>query len=636
MSAATQPETMGFQTEAKQLLHLMIHSLYSNRDIFLREFISNASDACDKLRFEALEKEGLYGDEPDLKIRIEVDEETGTITVTDNGIGMNRDEIIANLGTIARSGTAEFLGALSGDKKKDAHLIGQFGVGFYSGFLVADKLTVESRRADVDGSEAVRWSCDGEAEFTVETIERAQRGTTVTLHLKEDAREYANDWRLRSLVKKYSDHIAVPVEMLKPAPLPSGEDSDEAGEDVVDVPEFERVNAATALWTRPRQDIEDAEYQEFYKHISHDFEDPFAWSHNRVEGKLDYTSLIYIPSHAPFDLYNRDAARGLKLYIQRTFIMDDAEQFLPMYLRFVKGIVDCSDLPLNVSREILQSSPAVDSIRVALTKRALDTLASIASTQPEDYVKLWKAFGTVLKEGPAEDFVNKDKVAGLLRFATTRGRDQLVSLADYIAAMKTRQEKIYYLIADSDAAARNSAYLEVFRKRGIEVLLLSDRIDEWTMSYLNEYDGKALQDISRGELDLGDLAVDDSGGAEEEPRAELNETVLSKIKTVLGDKVQDVRVTNRLTESPACLVIGQGDIGLQMRKIMEAAGQAVPESKPILEINPQHKLIGRLESEEDEQKIEDLIGILFDQAALSAGEQLENPALFVQRINRLL
>ncbi len=636
MSAATQPETMGFQTEAKQLLHLMIHSLYSNRDIFLREFISNASDACDKLRFEALEKDGLYGGEPDLKIRIEVDEEAATITVTDNGIGMNRDEIIANLGTIARSGTAEFLGALSGDKKKDAHLIGQFGVGFYSGFLVADKLTVESRRADVDGSEAVRWSCDGEAEFTVETIERAQRGTTVTLHLKEDAREYANDWRLRSLVKKYSDHIAVPVEMLKPAPLSSGEDSDEAGEDVVDVPEFERVNAATALWTRPRQDIEDAEYQEFYKHISHDFEDPFAWSHNRVEGKLDYTSLIYIPSHAPFDLYNRDAARGLKLYIQRTFIMDDAEQFLPMYLRFVKGIVDCSDLPLNVSREILQSSPAVDSIRVALTKRALDTLASIASTQPEDYVKLWKAFGTVLKEGPAEDFVNKDKVAGLLRFATTRGRDQLVSLADYIAAMKAGQEKIYYLIADSDAAARNSAYLEVFRKRGIEVLLLSDRIDEWTMSYLNEYDGKPLQDISRGELDLGDLAVDDSEGTEEEPRAELNETVLSKIKTVLGDKVQDVRVTNRLTESPACLVIGQGDIGLQMRKIMEAAGQAVPESKPILEINPQHKLIGRLESEEDEQKIEDLIGLLFDQAALSAGEQLENPALFVQRINRLL
>ncbi len=636
MSAATQPETMGFQTEAKQLLHLMIHSLYSNRDIFLREFISNASDACDKLRFEALEKDGLYGGEPDLKIRIEVDEEASTITVTDNGIGMNRDEIIANLGTIARSGTAEFLGALSGDKKKDAHLIGQFGVGFYSGFLVADKLTVESRRADVDSSEAVRWSCDGEAEFTVETIERAQRGTTVTLHLKEDAREYANDWRLRSLVKKYSDHIAVPVEMLKSVPLPSAEDGDEAGEDVVDVPEFERVNAATALWTRPRQDIEDAEYREFYKHISHDFEDPFAWSHNRVEGKLDYTSLIYIPSHAPFDLYNRDAARGLKLYIQRTFIMDDAEQFLPMYLRFVKGIVDCSDLPLNVSREILQSSPAVDSIRVALTKRALDTLASIASTQPEDYVKLWQAFGTVLKEGPAEDFVNKDKVAGLLRFATTRGRDQLVSLADYIAAMKTGQDKIYYLIADSDATARNSAYLEVFRKRGIEVLLLSDRIDEWTMSYLNEYDGKSLQDISRGELDLGDLAADDSGETEAEPRAELSETVLAKIKTVLGDKVQDVRVTNRLTESPACLVIGQGDIGLQMRKIMEAAGQAVPESKPILEINPQHKLVGRLESEEDEQKIEDLIGILFDQAALSAGEQLENPALFVQRINRLL
>ena len=477
MSAAAQAETLGFQTEAKQLLHLMIHSLYSNRDIFLRELISNASDACDKLRFEALEQEGLYEGQSDLKIQIEVDEDEGTITVTDNGIGMTRDEIVSNLGTIARSGTAEFLGSLSGDQQKDSHLIGQFGVGFYSGFLVADKLTVESRRAGTSADEAVRWSCDGEADFTVETIDRAERGTMVTLHLKDDANEYGNDWRLRSLVKKYSDHIAVPVEMLKPVPPPTDGDGEEE-EDIVDVPEFERVNSATALWVRAKKDIEDSEYQEFYKHISHDFEDPLAWVHNRVEGKLDYTSLIYIPGHAPFDLYNRDTARGLKLYIQRTFIMDDAEQFLPMYLRFIKGIVDCSDLPLNVSREILQSSSAVDSIRTALTKRVLDMLDTMATEKPDEYVKVWDAFGTVLKEGPAEDFTNRERIAGLLRFATTRGESDSVSLADYVAAMKTDQEKIYYLIGESEVVARNSAYLEVFRERGIEVLLLSERIDE--------------------------------------------------------------------------------------------------------------------------------------------------------------
>ncbi|PCH53004.1 MAG: molecular chaperone HtpG [Cellvibrionales bacterium] len=634
MSATTQAETLGFQTEAKQLLHLMIHSLYSNRDIFLRESISNASDACDKLRFEALEQEGLYEGQSDLKIQIEVDEDEGTITVTDNGIGMTRDEIVSNLGTIARSGTAEFLGSLSGDQQKDSHLIGQFGVGFYSGFLVADKLTVESRRAGTNADEAVRWSCDGESEFTVETIDRAERGTMVTLHLKDDAKEYGNDWRLRSLVKKYSDHIAVPVEMLKPAPPPM-EGDDDKEEDIVDVPEFERVNSATALWVRTKKDIEDSEYQEFYKHISHDFEDPLAWVHNRVEGKLDYTSLIYIPGHAPFDLYNRDTARGLKLYIQRTFIMDDAEQFLPMYLRFIKGIVDCSDLPLNVSREILQSSPAVDSIRTALTKRVLDLLDTMATEKPDDYAKVWEAFGTVLKEGPAEDFSNRERIASLLRFATTRGESDSVSLADYVAAMKTDQEKIYYLIAESDVVARNSAYLEVFRARGIEVLLLSERIDEWAMQGIPEFDGKQLQDISRGELDLGELGADGSEKADDE-NAERDEKVLEVIKSVLGDKVEDVRITHRLTESPACLVLGQGDMGLQMRKIMEAAGQAVPESKPVLEINTAHKLVSRLETEDDSEKVDDLVGILYDQAALSAGEQLENPALFVQRLNRLL
>ncbi|HBD12123.1 MAG TPA: molecular chaperone HtpG [Porticoccaceae bacterium] len=632
---AAQAETMGFQTEAKQLLHLMIHSMYSNRDIFLREMISNASDACDKLRFEALENDELYQGDADLKIRIDIDEDAGSITITDNGIGMNRDEVIANLGTIARSGTAEFLSSLSGDQKKDSHLIGQFGVGFYSGFLVADKIVVETRRAGAGVDEGVRWSCDGEAEFTVEATPREQRGTAVTLHLKEDAKEYANDWRLRSLVKKYSDHIAIPVEMLKPAPPPADEDADkEKGEDIVDVPEFERVNSATALWTRPKKDIPDEEYQEFYKHISHDYENPLTWSHNRVEGKLDYTSLVYIPSHAPFDLYNRDTARGLKLYIQRTFIMDDAEQFLPLYLRFVKGVVDCADLPLNVSREILQSSPAVESIRGALTKRVLDTLENLAKEKPDDYTKIWQAFGSVLKEGPAEDFANAEKIAGLLRFASTRDSDELVSLADYVAAMKPGQEKIYYLIAESETGARNSAYLEVFRQRGIEVLLLSDRIDEWTMSYIREFEGKQLQDISRGELD--DLGGDNEPEAADKDTADLDEGVIGKIKEHLGDRVSEVRTTRRLTESPACLVLSEADVGMQMRKLMEAAGQAVPESKPILEINAQHELLKRLAAEEDNERIDDLVGVLFDQATLSAGSQIENPALFVKRLNRLM
>ena len=631
MSTATQAETMGFQTEAKQLLRLMIHSLYSNRDIFLRELISNASDACDKLRFEALALEDLYEGDADLKVRIELDEEAGTISVSDNGIGMTREEIIANLGTIARSGTGEFLASLSGDQKKDSHLIGQFGVGFYSGFLVADKLQVESRRAGVAADEAVRWSCDGEAEFTVETIERAERGTTVTLFLKEDAREYASGWRLRGLVKKYSDHIAVPVEMLKPVPAGAEEDGEEA---VSDVPEYERVNAATALWTRPKTDIKDSEYQEFYRHISHDFQDALAWSHNRVEGKLDYTSLIYIPSHAPFDLYNRDTARGLKLYIQRTFIMDDAEQFLPLYLRFVKGVVDCADLPLNVSREILQRSPQVDSMRAALTKRSLDVLETMAREEPANYEKMWQAFGSVLKEGPAEDFANRERIAGLLRFASTRDEQGLVSLADYVAAMKPGQEKIYFLIADTAAAARNSAYLEIFRKQGIEVLLLSERIDEWAMQGIPEFDGKPLQDISRGELDLGELGEQQE--AADEQSSERHQRVVETIKSVLGEQVEAVRVSHRLTESPACLVLGQGDIGAQMRKILEAAGQAVPASRPALEINAEHKLVSRLEGETDAAKIEDLVGLLFDQAKLAAGEQLDNPALFVQRINRLL
>jgi molecular chaperone HtpG len=631
MSATQQAETMGFQTEAKQLLHLMIHSLYSNKDIFLRELISNASDACDKLRFEGLQKPELLEGGDELVIRIEVDDEANTVSIIDNGIGMSRDDIVAHLGTIARSGTAEFCNALSGDEKKDSQLIGQFGVGFYSGFLVADKLVVESRAAGQAADQAVRWSCDGEAEFTVENIEQAERGTKVILHLKDDATEYASDWRLRSLVKKYSDHIAVPVEMLKPTPPPA---EDESEEDIVDVPEFERVNAATAMWTRPRSELSDEDYIEFYKHVSHDFQDPLTWSHNRVEGKFDYTSLIYIPSHAPFDLYNRDGAKGLKLYIQRTFIMDDAEQFLPMFLRFIKGVVDCSDLPLNVSREILQDSPAVDSIRSALTKRVLDQLTKMAKEQPDDYKKIWEAFGSVLKEGPAEDFANKEKIAGLLRFSSTRDGGELVSLADYVATMKTGQDKIYYLIAETDVAARNSPYLEIFRKQGIEVLLLSERVDEWTMSSLQEFEGKPLQDISRGELDLGELG--ESSEEADKETTTISDDLLGRIKTVLADQVDDVRSTTRLTESPACLVLGEGDVGPQMRKILEAAGQPVPETKPVLEINPDHQLLARLQDEQDNDKVEDLVGVMFDQAVLSAGEQLENPALFVQRLNRLL
>ena len=636
MSEAAQAQTMGFQTEAKQLLHLMIHSMYSNPDIFLRELISNASDAADKLRFEALEHPELYEDDPDLVVRIDIDSDANTITISDNGIGMSRDEAIANLGTIARSGTAEFLGSLSGDQKSDSQLIGQFGVGFYSGFLVADKIVVETRRASAPTSEGVSWSCDGEAEFTVDAIDRKERGTSVILHLKDDAKDYANDWRLRSLVKKYSDHIAVPVEMLETLPPKSvDEKGEEDKEEAEIVPQYERVNSATALWTRPRKDIKDEEYQEFYKHVSHDFQDAMSWSHNRVEGKLDYTSLVYIPAHAPHDLYNRDVARGLKLYIQRTFIMDDAEQFLPLYLRFIKGVVDCADLPLNVSREILQSSPAVDSIRSALVKRVLDMLDTLAKEKPDEYKTIWDTFGAVLKEGPGEDFANRERIAGLLRFATTRSDDAMVSLADYIATMKPDQDKIYYLVGDNESAARNSAYLEIFRKKGIEVLIMFDRIDEWTMSHLQEFDGKSLQDISRGELDLGKLA-DEEKDEDSSDKPEDSDAVVGKIKEVLGDRVADVRTTNRLTESPACLVLGQDEMGSQMRKIMEAAGQTMPESKPVLEVNAEHVLIQRLRDESDGDKTADLVGLLYDQAALSAGEQLDNPALFVKRLNRLL
>lgn len=629
-------DTLSFQAEAKQLLHLMIHSLYSNKEIFLRELVSNASDAADKLRFEALEKPELYEDDPDLRVRIELDEKARTITISDNGIGMSRQEAIDNLGTIAKSGTAQFLESLSGDKKKDAQLIGQFGVGFYSAFIVAEKVVVESRKAGLPASQGVRWSCVGEADFTIETIDKPERGTRITLHLKKEEKEFANEWRLRSIVTKYSDHIAIPVEMQK-REVPGNDDEEKKNKKDKN-PEFEVINSATALWTRPKGDIKDEEYKSFYQHISHDFREPLAWSHNRVEGKLDYTSLLYIPAHAPYDLYNRDTPRGLKLYIQRTFIMDNAEQFLSLYLRFIKGVVDSNDLPLNVSREILQSSPAVDNIRTALVKRVLSELEKLAKKKPDDYAVFWKEFGQVLKEGIAEDPANKDRVAGLLRFHSTHASDAnpSVSLADYIGRMKEKQQKIYYLLGENLKALRNSAYLEVFTKHDVEVLLLSDRIDEWMMSYLTEFDGKQFQNISKGELDETLF-----GGKSKEENNEDNQDkepkpLIKQIKDCLADKVEDVRETHRLTDSPACLVYATHDLGAQMRQILEAAGQAVPVSKGVLEVNLDHPLLHKLETEQDEDKAGELIALLYDQALLAAGEQLENPAEFVKRLNKLL
>jgi len=555
-------ETLGFQTEAKQLLHLMIHSLYSNKEIFLRELISNASDATDKLRFEALENSALYEDDGDLRIRIAVDEEAKTIEISDNGIGMSREEVITNLGTIAKSGTAEFLKNLTGDQKQDSQLIGQFGVGFYSSFIVADRVVVETRRAAAGVDEGVRWSCEGEADYQIEQIERPQRGTSITLHLKSEEQEFANDWRLRSIVKKYSDHIAIPVQMLKPAtpPMPGVEDKADDIEDAEIVPEWDAVNDAQALWTKSRNDVSDEDYKEFYRHVSHDFAEPLAWSHNRVEGKQDYTSLLYIPGMAPMDLYQREAARGIKLYIKRTFIMDDAEQFMPMYLRFVKGVLDSADLPLNVSREILQSTPMVDSIRAALTKRVLDMLAKLAKNEPEKYATFWTQFGAVLKEGPSEDNGNREKIAKLFRFASSssEGAEPTVSLADYIERMKEGQDKIYYVTGDSYSVIANSPYLEVFRKHGIEVLLMSDRIDEWMMGYLTEFDGKSFQDVARGELDLSKITGEDpksESNAEADDKADDGEhgELLTRIKSLLEEKVEEVRSTSRLTSSPVRL-----------------------------------------------------------------------------------
>ena len=632
MTAEVKKETLGFQTEAKQLLHLMIHSLYSNKEIFLRELISNSSDAIDKLRFSALADESMLEGQGDYQIQVDIDKEANTIILSDNGIGMNREEVIENLGTIAKSGTAAFLDNLTGDEQKDSQLIGQFGVGFYSAFIVADRVEVHTRKAGEEVESAVLWESHGEAEFSIESQPKEKRGTTITLHLKDECSEFADDWRVRSVIKKYSDHISVPVMMAKPAaPVAEGEDAPESPE-----LEYEAVNSATALWTRSRTDVSDDEYKEFYKHVSHDFEDPQTWSHNKVEGKLEYTSLLYLPSKAPFDMWNRDMSRGLKLYVQRTFIMDDAEQFLPMYLRFVKGVVDSNDLSLNVSREILQQDPAVDSMRSALTKRALDMLAKLAKSKGNDYAAFWKEFGQVLKEGPAEDFANKEKISKLLRFSTTHtdSEEQDQSLEAYISRVQENQEKIYYVVAESFNTAKNSPHLEVFRKKGIEVLLLSDRVDDWLMNHLQEFDGKAFQDVARGELDQS-LDTEEEK-AEQEQIVKESEGLVERLDAVLKGKVEQVRATNRLTESAACLVVGEADMGAQMRRIMEAAGQPVPESLPILEVNPTHPLVQMLDQEPDEDCFADLASVIFDQASLAEGGQLEDPAAFVARLNKLL
>jgi len=623
-------QTMGFQTEAKRLLHLMIHSLYSNKEIFLRELISNASDAIDKHRFAVVADAALAASATDYRIQVSTDKEQKIITIDDNGIGMSREEVIDNLGTIAKSGTAAFMEQLSGDQKQDSQLIGQFGVGFYSSFIVADQVEVVTRKVGEDV--ATRWASAGEDEFTVSEAWREVPGTTITLHLKADAEEFADSWRVRSVIKKYSDHISVPV-MMPEEQTASSDDEAPASDEA---PVWQPVNEAKALWTRSRSDITDDEYQAFYKHISHDFEDALSWSHNAVEGKLEYTSLLYLPRRAPFDLWHREGARGLKLYVQRTFIMDEAEQFLPMYLRFVKGVLDSNDLPLNVSREILQQNQQVDSIRGALTKRVLDMLSKLASKQPEEYEQFWDTFGVVLKEGPAEDFANREKISSLLRFATTRddAKAQRISLAQYVESMQDDQKSIYYVVAENHATAKNGPHIEALRQKGIEVLLLSDRVDEWLMSHLGEFEGKPLRDCAKGEWD----GEGEDGSTKEalEAAEKASASLIERMQNVLGERVESVRPTVRLTASPACLTVAEHEMGAQMRKIMEAAGQAMPSSKPTMEINIDHPLLKRLDQEADEDRFADLAQILLDQAFLAEGSALEDPATYVARLNKLL
>jgi molecular chaperone HtpG len=623
MSKKGNRETLGFQAEVRQMLQLMIHSLYSNKEIFLRELISNASDAADKLRFEALATPDLLGDEPDLAIHVVLDADARTIAVVDNGIGMSRQELIDNLGTIARSGTAEFLQRMTGDSRKDARLIGQFGVGFYSTFIVADRVVVETRRAGLPDAEAVRWESDGQGEFTIEPAERSERGTRVTLHLKDSEKEFLDALRLETLIRKYSDHIAFPVYLDKPGE----KDGEKKGE-------ISPVNSATALWTRSRSEITDDEYKEFYKHLSHDFADPLVWSHNRVEGKREYTSLLYIPSRAPFDLWNREAPRGLKLYVQRVFIMDQAEQFLPLYLRFIKGVIDSSDLPLNVSRETLQQNAEIEAIRNALTRRVLDMLAKLAADGPDDYASFWREFGQVLKEGIVEDQQNADKLVRLLRFSTTHGgsEKQDRSLADYVSRAGEDQDKIYYLLGDSHATASSSPHLEQLRQKSIEVLLLSDRIDAWIVDQLPAFEGKKLQDVGRGKLTM----PDGDGNIVQQAGNEEHKPLLKKIKKVLKERVEAVNVSQRLVDSPACVIADEKDLTPQLRRMLEAAGQPLPEARPLLEINVEHPLVKRLSAEPDERRFEALSNVILDHALLAEGTPLANPAAYVRRMNELL
>lgn len=636
MTVNARAETLGFQTEVKQLLQLVVHSLYSNKEIFLRELISNASDASDKLRFEALSDPALFETDSNLKIRISHDEKAKTITISDNGIGMSRDEVIENLGTIAKSGTREFLSRLTGDQKKDAHLIGQFGVGFYSAFIVADRVTVLTRRAGLTAEHGVKWESRGEGEYTIENVEKTTRGTDVILHLREDESDFLNDWRLRSIISKYSDHITLPIEMHKMATV------DEKSKEENKPTEWEQVNRATALWTLPKSSIKDEQYKELYKHISHDFEDPLLWAHNQVEGgNLNYTSLLFIPARAPLDLFNRERQHGLKLYVQRVFIMDQVEQFMPFYLRFVRGIIDTNALPLNISREILQDNAITAKLRSALVKRVLDMLDGLAKDDPEKYARFWSQFGAVIKEGPAEDFANRTRIAKLIRFSSTHTDTsaQTVSLDDYIKRMKPEQKKIYYVTAETFNAAKSSPHLEIFRKNNIEVLLLSDRVDEWLVGHLTEYEGKTLQSVARGDVNLDEIVStadkEEQQKQEEHAKTEF-EGVIKHVKAILGEQVKDVRISHRLTNSPSCLVADEHDMGIQLQRLLKAAGQEVAEVKPIFELNPEHKLVLKLKNEQNEERFRDWTQILFDQALLAEGGQLKDPSAYIQRVNKLL
>jgi len=627
MTVSANVETRGFETEVTQLLDLMIHSLYSNKDIFLRELISNASDACDKLRFTAISDASLYEEDIELKIRVSYDKKKRSVTISDNGIGMSREEVIDQIGTIAKSGTRSFLDSITGDQKNDAHLIGQFGVGFYSSFIVAEEVTLRTRKAGESADQGVEWVSTGKGEYQISSIEMASRGTEVTLKLREDEDEYLNDWKLRSIITAYSDHIDFPVIMEKTI-----EAEEEGGETVI---EEETVNQASALWTRAKSEIKADEYKAFYQHVAHDFEDPIDWSHNRVEGTNEFTSLLYIPARAAFDLYEREPRHGIKLYVKRVFILEDNDQLMPRYLRFVRGVIDSNDLPLNISREMLQGSKVIDNIRGASVKKVLGMLGKIVKKDPEKYQKFWTEFGKVLKEGPAEDFANREKIAKLLRFATTHDdkEEQSISLGDYIGRMQSDQDKIYYIAADSHSAAKNSPHLEIFRKKGIEVLLLSDRVDEWLTAHLMEFDGKKLQSVAKGELDLGS---DEASEKKLEEKVKSSEKLIKRMKEALKDKTEDVRVTNRLTDSPACIVLNEQDMAMHMQRILKEAGHALPSSKPVLEINPDHPIVKKLGAEKSKKKFADWSDILFDQALLAEGGQLEDPASFVAKLNSML